>query len=230
MTKLKFVAGLVIAAVVGSGTWVAAADAAPSLPEGLDEGWYAVFETNRGSFVARLFPEQAPQTVAHFAAAAEGRLPWRDPLTGEMRETPYYDGIVVHKIAKGERIEAGDPTGTGRGAPLIYVPREIGPVDFTFPYRLGMTGSGGGRVSALLFFVTRTNQSFLNGKYPCFGEIVAGREVVDAICRVLVDLEDRPTEEIRLLRVRVLNVGEPSPLPAPVPYTPKTPKFGPKEP
>ncbi len=230
MTKSKSVAGLVIAALVGSGAWVAAADPAPTLPDGLPEGWYAVFETNRGSFVARLFPEQAPQTVAHFAAAAEGRLPWRDPLTGTMRETPYYDGIVVHKISKGERIEAGDPTGTGRGAPLIYVPREIGPVDFTFPYRLGMTGSGGGRVSALLFFVTRTNQSFLNGKYPCFGEIVAGREVVDAICRVLVDLEDRPTEEVRLHRVRVRSVGEPAPLPEPVPYTPKTPKFGPKKP
>lgn len=101
---------------------------------------------------------------------------------------------------------------------------------FIFPYRLGMTGSGGGRVSALLFFVTRTNRSFLNGKYPCFGEVVAGREVVDAICRVLVDLEDRPTEEVRLLRVRVRSVGEPSPLPEPVPYTPKTPTFGPKEP
>ena len=40
----------------------------------LDEGWYARLETDRGMILIRLLPDQAPQSVAHFAALAEGKL------------------------------------------------------------------------------------------------------------------------------------------------------------
>lgn len=195
--------------------------------EGLPEGWYAVVDTSKGSFTIRLLVEQAPQTVAHFAAFAEGRLEWIDTASGATKKEPYYDGVLVHKIAKGERIEAGDRTGTGRGYPLVYVPLELGPVEFTRPYRVGMTGSGGGRVSAVLFFVTRTNQSFLSTRYPCFGEVVRGRETVDAICDVRVDREGRPLEPVEIRSIRIHRSGSPPPLPEPVPFTPGSHKFEP---
>jgi peptidyl-prolyl cis-trans isomerase A (cyclophilin A) len=198
--------------------------------EGLPEGWYAVVKTSRGDFTARLLVDQAPQTVAHFAAFAEGRLEWVDTVTGEKKKEPYYDGVLVHKIARGERLEAGDPTGTGRGYPLVYVPLELGPKNFSVPYRMGMTRSGGGKISAALFFVTRTNQDFLNGRFPCFAEVVRGRETVDAICRVLVDREERPTEPVEIVSIRVRSSGSPPPLPEPKPYTPALKKFGAKSP
>ena len=50
--------------------------------EGLAEGLYARIETSLGRIVARLLPEQAPQSVAHFAAMAEGQLEWFDMTTG----------------------------------------------------------------------------------------------------------------------------------------------------
>ena len=198
--------------------------------DGLPEGWYAVVDTSKGSFTIRLLVEQAPQTVAHFAAFAEGRIEWIDTVSGEAKKEPYYDGVLVHKISKMERIEAGDRTGTGRGYPLVYVPLERGPVDFTRPYRVGMTGSAGGKVSAVLFFVTRTNQDFLNNRYPCFGEVVVGRETVDAIASVRVDRESRPLEPVEIRSIRIRSAGNPAPLPEPVPFTPKTPKLGRSDP
>ncbi len=204
----------------------AGASTAPEEVGTLPEGWYAVVDTSKGAFTVRLLLEQAPQTVAHFAAFAEGRLEWVDTETGRTRKEPYYDGVLVHKIAKGERIEAGDRTGTGRGYPLVYLPLERGPVDFTHPYRMGMTRSGGGKISATLFFVTRTAQPYLNLRFPCFGVVVKGKETIDAICATLVDAEGRPTNPIEIRSIRISKSGNPPPIPEPVPYTPERITFG----
>lgn len=42
-----------------------------------DPGLYAVFQTSMGTFVAELFEEQVPSTVANFVELATGTKPWR---------------------------------------------------------------------------------------------------------------------------------------------------------
>ena len=80
---------------------LAAAAPLKSLPpvdlEGLPDGWYAQIETSEGTIVALLHPDQAPQSVAHFASFAEGTQSWTDATTGEVLKRPYYDGAAVHK-------------------------------------------------------------------------------------------------------------------------------------
>jgi hypothetical protein len=46
------------------------------LPGFVPQGWYARLDTDKGPIVAKLLPDQAPQSVAHFAALAQGRLEW----------------------------------------------------------------------------------------------------------------------------------------------------------
>lgn len=204
----------------------AATGRSPFLPPGLEPGWYATIETNLGVMLARLFPEQAPQAVAYFAAFAEGRMEWPDTISGEPQKRPYYDGVTVHKVTPMERFELGDPTGTGRGSPLIYVPLETGPKTFDHPYRLGMTRSGLGRVSASLFFVTMVSVPYFAVQHPCFGEIVAGQTIVDRICAVPVNSAGKPERPIVVDRIRIHKVGDPAPLQEPVPYTPKPTELG----
>lgn len=43
----------------------------------------------------------------------------------------------------------------------------------------------------------------LDGQYTVFGEVVSGLEVVDAIQRVATDANDRPLEDVRILRAYV---------------------------
>ena len=191
------------------------------LPPGLPTGWYTRIQTSMGTIIARLLPEQAPQTVAYFAAFAEGRMPWVDPLTGETKRARYYDGLRVHKAIAGERFEAGDPTETGRGSPLIYVVPELNnPKNFNAPGRLGMTRSSLGRVSASLFFVTSGSLPYLNNRHPCFGEVVSGEDVVWEICTVKTLPSGKPITPVILESVRVIPVGSPPPLQEPIPYTP----------
>lgn len=189
-------------------------------------GWYAVVDTSMGSFTFRLLTEQAPQTVAHFAAFAEGRMEFVDPYTGSKKKAPFYDGLAVHKTKYAQRFEAGDPTGTGHGMPFVWVPPEPGPVNFSRPYRVGMTSASLKRISGVLFFVTIVAEPAFNSSHNCFGEIVEGRDVVERICAVRTNDKGAPLEPVVIRHIAIVKSGDPEPLPVPVPYDPPVPVFG----
>jgi len=213
-------------AIMAMSSGVTDANDEPFLPpEGLADGWYARIETSKGRIIARLLPEQAPQSVAHFAAMAEGRLEWFDPITGELNKSPYYDGIKIHKALAGKRFEAGDPRGTGFTPAELYVPPEVeGPINFSRPGRLGMT-SDSGMISAVQFFATMSAQPWLNRHHPCFGEVVKGRTVIENISQVKTYNNDRPIDPPVIELIRIFSVGNPDPLPEPERYWPQRRKL-----
>lgn len=198
-------------------------DSSP-LPRGLKRGWYARIETVKGEIVARLLPEQAPRSVASFAALAEGRLEWTDPLTGETRKGRYYDGLPVTLVSAGRMFVVGDRSQLGEGTPELYVPPEgAAPVTFSGGLRLGMVRSGG-RVSGVLFFVTASGLREMDGMFPCFGEVVSGKEVIFQISQAKSHPDGVPLEPMVIERVSIVAVDDPPPLPEPVPYFPKPAK------
>ena len=194
--------------------------------QGRPKGWYAVVDTSLGSFTIKLLPEQAPQTVAHFAAYVEGRMEFVDPYTGVKKKVPYYDGVAIHKVTFAQRFEAGDPTGTGHGMPPVWVPSEPGPVNFSRPYRVGMTSASLQRISGVLFFVSIVAEPYLNTSHNCFGEVFEGRDVVERICQVRTDGNGVPSQPVVMRHIAIVKSGDPPPLADPVPYTPPVPVFG----
>jgi peptidyl-prolyl cis-trans isomerase A (cyclophilin A) len=211
--------GLLVLAIALLASGAAEAPARP-------EGWYAVVDTTLGTFTFRLLPEQAPQSVAHFVAFAEGRMEFVDPYTGNKKKVPYYDGVAVHKAVYGQRFEAGDPTGTGHGMPLEWVPSEPGPNNFLHPYRVGTTSASMKRISGVLFFVSIVSEPYLNASHNCFGEVVEGRDVVEKICNVRTDANGKPLDPVVMRHVSIVKSGNPKPLPDPVHYEPPVPVLG----
>lgn len=205
---------------------VLAVTAGSAAAEPEEPGWYARLVTSRGTIVARLHPEQAPQSVAHFVALARGELVWNDPFTGEPKKERYYDGLTIHKAVVGQRFEVGDPTASGQGYAPFFLPHEgFGPIDFSRGGRLGNTRAGGGLISGSMFFVSSEGLPWLNGRHPCFGTVIEGREVVDSISSVKTDSIERPLEPIILETVEIFSVGDPAPLPEAEYYEPKKPKL-----
>jgi peptidyl-prolyl cis-trans isomerase A (cyclophilin A) len=190
------------------------------------QGWYAEVTTSFGSFTFRLLPEQAPQTVAHFVAFATGTMEFVDPFTGAKKKEPYYDNVAIHKAKYAVRFEAGDRTGTGHGMPPVWVPSEPGPINFTRPYRVGMTGATLKRISGVLFFVSIVSEPYLNASHNCFGEVIDGRDVIERICNVKTDQRGMPLEPVYIRHVAIVKSGNPDPLPEAVPYDPPVPQFG----
>jgi len=178
-------------------------------------GHYARIETYAGRIVARLLPEQAPQSVAHFAAMAEGKLAWSDPVTGERKQFRYYDGIPIHHVRAGLLFETGDWTTTTKGAPRLFVPPEgFGPVNFSSAGCIGMARVNR-NISAVQFFVTAAANPRFNNVFPCFAKVVEGIEVAFQISGIKAYDNGRPLELPVVESIHIFKIGDPVPLPVP---------------
>lgn len=82
-----------------------------------EDGLFAIFQTNRGSFTAQLDYEKAPSTVANFIGLVEGTRGWLDAQTGALRREPFYNGITFHRVISGFMIQGGSPNGQGTDGP-----------------------------------------------------------------------------------------------------------------
>lgn len=164
--------------------------------------------TNHGDINLTLFPDHAPKTVENFIGLAKGDKEYRDDA-GRTSPTPYYDGLVFHRIIPGFMIQGGCPLGEGVGGPGYTFNDEISPdKDFAKPYILAMANAGvrGGKgTNGSQFFITVAPTTWLHGKHTIFGEVAdqPSREVVDAIAAVPTGRNDQPTQDVVIDKVTV---------------------------
>ena len=157
--------------------------------------------TNHGDINVTLFPDHAPKTVQNFVGLATGEKEYKDDA-GRTNPTPFYDGLVFHRIIPGFMIQGGCPLGRGMGGPGYAFDDEISPdKDFTKPYMLAMANAGkrmGKGTNGSQFFITVGNAAWLQGKHTIFGEVADGpsREVVDKIAAVPTGANDKPVEDV----------------------------------
>ncbi len=170
---------------------------------------HATLHTNRGDIRLELFADQAPKTVGSFVSLAKGEPSWRDQEIGQSRDTPFFDGVVFHRVISGFMIQGGDPTGTGTGGPGYQFDDEIAPgLTFDQPYVLAMANAGtrGGKgTNGSQFFITVGRTPHLQGKHAIFGTVAddASKAVVDAIAATPVDRSDRPLDAVVIESVTI---------------------------
>ena len=168
----------------------------------------ATLHTNHGPIVVELFPNEAPKTVDNFVGLATGEQEYRDDA-GRTNPTPYFDGLVFHRIIPGFMIQGGCPLGRGTGGPGYSFNDEIHPdKQFDRPYLLAMANAGtrGDRgTNGSQFFITVGATPWLNGKHTIFGEVADGpsREVVDKLAAVPTGAQDKPLDDVVIERVEI---------------------------
>jgi peptidyl-prolyl cis-trans isomerase A (cyclophilin A) len=164
---------------------------------------YAHFETTLGNFTAELFEDKTPKTVANFTGLAEGTREWTHPKTREKHQTPYYDGIIFHRVIQGFVIQGGDPLGQGYGGPGYQFEDEFHP-DLRHD-RVGILSmaNAGPNTNGSQFFVTLGPTPHLDRKHSVFGAVISGLDVVKKIGSVAVDRNDRPTTPIVMNKVTI---------------------------
>lgn len=171
----------------------------------------ATLHTSMGDIRLRLFPNQAPKTVANFVGLAEGTVEYSAPNARGERSGPFYDGVIFHRVIDGFMIQTGDPTGTGRGGPGYQFDDEFHPeLQFNRPYLLGMANAGP-KTNGSQFFITVARAAHLNYKHTIFGEVAdsESREIVDAIAGTATGQHDRPVNDIVIEKVSVQREGSP---------------------
>ena len=169
-------------------------------------GLYAIFQTNQGTIVCELYDKDAPITVKNFVDLAEGNKEWKDPRTGAMKKTRYFDGITFHRVIPEFMIQGGDPTGTGTGGPGYKFQDEFSPkLKFDKPGRLAMANAGPG-TNGSQFFITEGNTEFLNNKHTIFGQVIEGMDNVKKIARVPRNASDKPNQPVVIEKLTIERV------------------------
>ncbi|KAF7311219.1 Peptidyl-prolyl cis-trans isomerase [Mycena kentingensis (nom. inval.)] len=152
-----------------------------------------VLETSLGDVQLELYWDHAPRTCKNFA---------------ELTKRGYYNGVVFHRIIQDFMIQGGDPTGTGRGGTSIYGQKfedELHPeLRFTGAGILAMANSGKDS-NGSQFFITLAPTPYLDNKHTIFGRVSSGMRVVQRLGAVGVDNNDRPREEVKIHKARIVS-------------------------
>ena len=149
-----------------------------------------LFRTNYGDIVIKLYDDM-PITTGNFINLVEQGI---------------YDGVIFHRVIDGFMIQGGDPTGTGFGDPKIKNIKD------EFTHKGGnknnrgtiSMANAGPNTGSSQFFINLVNNNFLDTKHPVFGEVIEGMDVVDAIAKAQTDANDKPLEEIKILKADII--------------------------
>ena len=156
------------------------------------------FEMENGDVMkAELYPEIAPNTVNNFISLVK---------------KGFYDGLIFHRVIPGFMIQGGDPKGTGMGGPGYTIKGEFTANRFQNDLKhdrgvLSMARTMAPNSAGSQFFVMHENSPHLDGQYAAFGKVIGGIEVVDRICEVRTDYNDRPRIPQRMKKVTVETFG-----------------------
>ena len=146
--------------------------------------------TSMGSLNIELYWHHSPLACHSFHSLASRR---------------YYDGVTFHRIVRGFVLQAGDPTGTGRGGQSVW--------GRPFPDELdnGLRHVGAGVLSMAnsgrdsngsQFFVTLAPTQHLDGKHTVFGRVSGGMDVVRRMGLVAVGANDKPIDPVTIYTAR----------------------------
>ncbi len=147
-----------------------------------------LLETTKGNIIIELYSEQEI-TSGNFENLVKQGI---------------YNGVIFHRVIDGFMIQGGDPTGTGYGDKnILMIKDEFNGEQKNNRGTVSMANAGPNTGSSQ-FFINLVNNNFLDGKHPVFGKVVEGMEVVDLIAKVETDSNDRPLEDVKIIRATVI--------------------------
>lgn len=128
----------------------------------------AKISTEKGDMQVEFYEKDAPGTVANFIKLAT---------------SGFYDGLTFHRVIPDFVIQGGCPNGTGAGGPGYSIPCELdGDNQYHDRGVLSMAHAGRNTGGSQFFIChSRRNTAHLDRHHTCFGKVVEGLEVIDAI-------------------------------------------------
>lgn len=108
-------------------------------------------------------------------------------------------------------LQTGDPTGTGRGGSSIYGEKFADEIHADLKHTgagiLSMANSGP-NTNGSQFFITLAPTPWLDGKHTIFGRVKTGLRVVQRMGLVKTGTDDRPVDQVRILKTRIIEEGD----------------------
>jgi len=114
------------------------------------------------------YEKDAPNTVKNFVT---------------LSEKGFYNGLTFHRVIPDFVIQGGCPIGNGAGGPGYSINCETGGDNQYHDRGVLSMAHAGRNTGGSQFFIchSRRNTSHLDRVHTCFGKVVEGLEVIDAI-------------------------------------------------
>jgi peptidyl-prolyl cis-trans isomerase B (cyclophilin B) len=135
----------------------------------------ALIKTAKGEMTAELYEDDAPGTVANFI---------------KLSKEDYYNGLAFHRVIPDFVIQGGCPYSkdmadprVGTGGPGYSIKCELDGVKQFHDRGVLSMAHAGRNTGGSQFFIchSRQNTKHLDRKHTCFGKVIEGVEVIDAI-------------------------------------------------
>jgi peptidyl-prolyl cis-trans isomerase B (cyclophilin B) len=124
--------------------------------------------TVKGTMKVEFYEKDAPGTVENFI---------------KLSKQGFYDGLTFHRVIPNFVIQGGCPNGTGAGGPGYSIKCELdGENQYHDTGVLSMAHAGRNTGGSQFFIChSRDNTSHLDRHHTCFGKVIEGIEVINAI-------------------------------------------------
>lgn len=128
----------------------------------------AVINTEKGSMTVEFYENDAPGTVENFV---------------KLSKEGFYNGLTFHRVIPDFVIQGGCPNGNGMGGPGYKIKCELdGDNQYHDRGVLSMAHAGRDTGGSQFFIChNRQNTQHLDRNHTCFGKVVEGLDVIDAI-------------------------------------------------
>ena len=157
--------------------------------------YQAVIDTEFGKVVLEFYKDLAPFHVKNFI---------------DLTNQGFYDGLLFHRIVKGEIVIGGSPTADERGSPGYNIPAE--PNDLkVLPGTLSQVRNTqtGADESGSIFMIAAAPQPDLDKRVTVFGRVVEGLETVKAISNLptigggAARTPSRPIKDVLIRKIEI---------------------------
>jgi peptidyl-prolyl cis-trans isomerase B (cyclophilin B) len=124
--------------------------------------------TAKGTMKVEFYEKDAPNTVQNFV---------------DLANTGFYDGLTFHRVIPNFVIQGGCPVGNGSGGPGYKIKCELDGENQYHDRGVLSMAHAGRNTGGSQFFIchSRDNTAHLDKNHTCFGKVVEGLDVIDAI-------------------------------------------------
>lgn len=124
--------------------------------------------TAKGTMKVEFYEKDAPNTVQNFV---------------DLSKKGFYDGLTFHRVIPNFVIQGGCPVGNGSGGPGYKIKCELEGENQHHERGVLSMAHAGRNTGGSQFFIchSRDNTAHLDRNHTCFGKVVEGLDVIDAI-------------------------------------------------
>jgi peptidylprolyl isomerase len=118
-----------------------------------------------------------------------------------LTQSGVYDGTIFHRVVHDFAVQGGDASVKGINVPTI--PDELPNKHSNVRGSVAMAKTSEPNSATSQFYINLKNNTDLDSNYSVFGRVIEGMAVVDAIGNVQTDTNDRPLQDVTLIRAEI---------------------------